>query len=221
MTNLKKFVFLALFAAAALLVSACSSQAPGTKADDMSAEEHQRHAEEHQKVSDEHEEEYDPGARRVREDLPADPTRQSYRVEVYNPTERHGTSAEQHKRHAEQHRQAAQELLTYEQEQCAHFPEETRSTCPLMGQIEAVEDVEGGARITFYDDVPLQAAVDHMRCHFAFARSVGREGMDSCPLYLEGVSIEVDTEGHAVTLETDNSEDVESLRERSAEHAAH
>jgi hypothetical protein len=216
MSKSSKIAALTIFAATTLIVGACSSQAPGTKPDDMSAEEHQQHAKQHQKTSEEHQEQYKSGARATREEVPVDPEKDFYSVELYNPTEHHQTSADQHKRHAEQHRQAAQTLLSYEQAQCAQFPKETRSSCPLMGQIKAVEDVDGGARITFHEGVPMQATVDHMKCHFAFARAQGYGGMKSCPLYLEGVSVEAD--GQSVTLTTDKPEAVEPLRKRSREH---
>lgn len=87
-----------------------------------------------------------------------------------------------------------------------------------MGQIEAVEDIDGGVRITFHDGVPMQATVDHMKCHFAFARTEGYEGMQSCPLYLEGVLVEARDDGRSVELTTDNAEAVEALRERSRAH---
>lgn len=216
MSKFSKISALTIFAATVLLVGACSSQAPGTKPDDMSAEEHQKHAMQHQKTSEEHQEQYEPGARATREEPPVDPDKDVYTVEVYNPTEHHRDSAKQHQRHAEQHRQAAQKLVSYEEKHCAKFPEETRSSCPLMSQIKAVEDVDGGARITFREGVPMQATVDHMKCHFAFARAQGYEGMKSCPLYLEGVSVEAD--GQSVTLTTDKPEAVEPLRKRSREH---
>lgn len=232
MSKFSKISALTIFAATVLLVGACSSQAPGTKPDDMSAEEHQKHAMQHQNTSKEHQEQYKSGARATREEAPTDPendmamrsditrdqARWIYTTEVYNPTEHHRASADQHQRHAEQHRQAAQKLLSYEQAQCVQFPKETRSSCPLMGQIKAVEDVDGGARITFHEGVPMQATVDHMKCHFAFARAQGYEGMKSCPLYLEGVSVEAD--GQSVTLTTDKPEAIEPLRKRSREHVA-
>lgn len=219
MTKFSPIVTLTIFAVAVLLVGACSSQAPGTKPDDMSAEEHQRHAEKHQKVSEEHQEQYKPRARATREEAPVDPEKDIYTVDVYNPTEHHQASAEQHQRHAEQHRQAAQKLLSYEGDHCAQFPKETRSACPLMGQIKAVEDIEGGARITFHKNVPIQATVDHMKCHFAFARAEGYEGMKTCPLYLKGVSVEAQDDGQSVILTTDDPAAVEPLRKRSREHA--
>lgn len=226
MSKFSKISALTIFAATVLLVGACSSQAPGTKPDDMSAEEHQKHAMQHQNTSKEHQEQYKSGARATREEAfdesrqarPTDPEKDIYTTEVYNPTEHHRASADQHQRHAEQHRQAAQKLLSYEQAQCVQFPKETRSSCPLMGQIKAVEDVDGGARITFHEGVPMQATVDHMKCHFAFARAQGYEGMKSCPLYLEGVSVEAD--GQSVTLTTDKPEAIEPLRKRSREHVA-
>jgi hypothetical protein len=218
MSMINKKWMLTLVIALLLGVGACSSQAPGTKPDDMSVEEHKKHAEKHQKMSEEHQEQYKSGARATREEAPVDPNKDVYTLEIYNPTEHHQDSAKQHQRHAEQHDQAGQTLMAYEETHCAKFPEETRSSCPLMGQVKAVEDIEGGVRITFHDDVPMQATVDHMQCHFAFARAEGYDGMQSCPLYLEGVTVEAQDEGQSVTLTTDEAEAVEPLRKRSRAH---
>ncbi|MFU8805604.1 MAG: hypothetical protein ACNA8W_17455 [Bradymonadaceae bacterium] len=200
-------------------VGACSSQAPGTKPDDMSADEHLQHANKHEKMSEEHGDHYNPGAGTTRREASLSGENDVfYPVEVYNPTEHHRDVATSHQRHAEQHRQAAQKLLSYEDNHCARFPAETRSSCPLMGQIKAVEDIDGGVRMTFHDGVPLQATVDHMKCHFAVARTEGYEGMPTCPLYLEGLSVETADDGKSVTLTTDTAEAVEPLRKRARKH---
>lgn len=203
---------------AVLLVSACSSRAPGTKPDDMSVDEHREEAEKHQKMSSEHQAKYDPNSVHVRQDAPGAAFSDAYTLEVYNPTKHHSQSAKKHGRHAEQHREAAQDLLAYEEQYCAKFPEETRTECPLMGRIESIEEIEGGVRITFHEATPIQATVDHMRCHFAFARTEGYQGMQTCPLYLEGVSVEPQDDGRSVELTTDKPEDVGSLRKRTRAH---
>lgn len=197
---------------------ACSSQAPGTEPDDMSIEEHRQEARKHEKMSEEHRDQYDPGAVGVRHDAPGAAFSDVYTTEVYNPTKHHSQTAQKHERHADQHEDAAEQLLSYEERHCVKFPEETRSTCPLMGQIKAVEDVEGGVRITFREGVPMQPTLDHMKCHFAFARTQGYQGMQSCPLYVRGVSFESEEASDSIRLTTDNPEAVESLRRRTREH---
>lgn len=208
-----------LLALGFLTFTACSSQSAGSKPDDMSADEHQEHSGEHQKKAEEHQEQYDPDARstrsRVRAETQGDVT---YKREVYNPTEFHNKLNERHKRHAEQHQKAAEQLRSFEEDHCSRFPEETRAACPLMGQIEKVDDIERGVQLTFADGAPVEAIVDHMKCHFAFARADGYEGMDQCPLYLEGVSIEREEDEDVVTVTTQESEAVEALRERSRAH---
>ncbi len=218
MLMMKKNWILTLIVSSVIAVGACSSQAPGTKPDDMSVEEHQAQAEAHQEMSAEHKESYDPDARAVREKLPVEPNMDIYNSEVYNPTAQHLNNANRHKSHSEQHTKAAQKLLSYEEQQCAKFPQETRSSCPLMGQIKSVADVDGGVRITFNDGVPIQATVDHMKCHFAFARTEGYDGMPSCPLYLEGVSVEAQDDSHSVVFTTDKAGSVAPLRKLTKEH---
>ena len=218
MSIINKNWMLTLLVTVLMGAGGCASQAPGTQPDDMSASEHKRHAEKHEQKSQKHQDKYDPKARSSYEKAPLDPTTDIYIIETYNPTERHKSHAKQHQRHADQHQQAAQKLLSYEEKHCAKFPETTRSTCPLMGQIKAVEDIEGGVRITFEDDVPRQAAIEHMQCHFAFARTEGFEGMNACPLYLEGVSVEAQGDGQSVTFTTNKPENIEALRARSRAH---
>ncbi len=199
-------------------IGACSAQAPGTKPDDMSVEEHREHARKHQELAEKHHEQHDPNAHSARGKTAINPTTGVYSSEVYNPTEHHQQTANQHRRHAEQHNKAAEKLLSYQESHCAKFSDETRSVCPLMDQIKAVEDIEGGVRLTFHDGVAMQPTVEHIQCHFAFARTEGYSGMDSCPLYIEGVSVERQDGGPSVTLTTDKPEAVESLRERSRSH---
>jgi hypothetical protein len=113
------------------------------------------------------------------------------------------------------HRAAAAELERYEEAECGRFPPETRPACPLIGQVEAVVDVEGGVRLGLTEQVPVAAAAAHMRCHIAYGRSRGREGMGQCPLYLEGV--EVTVEGSTITLSAPEGA-VRELRRRTHAH---
>lgn len=201
----------------ALLVGACA-QSEGAQPDDMSVEAHRHEAQKHERLSAEHAAEYDPQATASRERTVGNPSEQIYATETYNPTAHHRTTAKRHAEHAEQHRHAAQALVQFEEAHCAKFPEQTRAQCPLMGQVTAVEDIAGGARLTLAAGVPLQAMVDHMECHFAFARTEGYQGMQSCPLYLEAVSVEAEPATHSVRLTTTEADAVQPLRERSRAH---
>lgn len=160
MLMMKKNWILTLIVSSVLAVGACSSQTPGTMLDDMSVEEHQAQADAHEEMSDEHKEKFDADAKATRERPTTNPVLDFYQIETYNPTAQHLDAAKRHKTHSEQHRKAAQKLLSYEEQQCSKFPKETRSSCPLMGQIKAVEDIEGGVRVTFNDGVPIPATVD-------------------------------------------------------------
>ena len=221
-SNLAPFATLILFALASLLLASCASQkAAGTEPDDMSVEEHQAAAAEEEEKAQDHREKYDPNAKeqKTRIDPSGDPSQVGqYETTTYNPTKSHLEEAKKHERHAEQHEKAAKALLDFEQKQCAKFPDETRANCPLMGQVEGVEDVNKGAKLSIADGVSLDAITDHMRCHFAFARTEGYDGMETCPLYLEKLSFEKIEDDHAVIIQTDDSNSVEAVRKRSRDH---
>lgn len=156
------------------LFVACSSQAAGTSPDDMAADDHHAEAEAHEATAEEHRKKYDEDARAARVPASSDPTRADFfQLEYYNPTQHHLRESERHQEHARQHREAGETLLAFEEEHCEKFPAETRAECPLMGQVEEVEDVERGVQLNFREDVPLTAAKEHMKCHFAFARTEG------------------------------------------------
>jgi hypothetical protein len=200
---------------AALLAACGGSQ--GTNPDDMSAEEHRRAAATEEEEAAEHEAEYDPDARSTMGTANAPTSESFYGPDLYNPTEVHLAEAQRHEDLAEEHRAAAEALEAYEEQECARFPPATRAACPLLGQLESVEDVEGGVRLRFAEGVPLDAVADHMRCHVAYARTRGREGMEHCPLYVEGAA--VGTDDGAVTLTTDAGEEaVAELRARARAH---
>lgn len=210
-----------------LLVSfttACASGSQETEPDDMSVEEHRAAAEEHGEKAEQHAEQYDSDAKSQRQSpgvsTSADAPEIEYTLEAYNPTERHKEYAEKHKRHAEQHREAAEALLEYEEKHCQKFPEETRATCPLMGQVASAENVDGGVRMSFREGVNFEAMADHIRCHYAFARTEGHEGMATCPLYVKKIEIDSDAESKTVTITAEGDEAVEKVRERAKAHVA-
>lgn len=64
----------------------------------------------------------------------------------------------------------------------------------------------------------MNAAVTHMRCHEAFARARGREGMDTCPLYMPGVWVERFGTSSEVDLLALDPDDVGRLRQRTRAH---
>jgi len=139
-----------------------------------------------------------------------------YGLTDYNPTEGHLAQAQQHQDLAAEHRAAAEELEAYEEHECARFPSQTRASCPLLGQVASVEDVDGGVRVVLSEGANAAAVADHMRCHLAYARTQGREGMDRCPLYVEGAA--VDSEGD-ITLTTNAGDAaVAELRRRARAH---
>ena len=203
-----------IWTATALLGASCGAS-PGTRPDDMGAAEHHRAAGEEDVQAEGHAAQYDPQAGTI---APSNPVTSElfYGPEVYNPTARHGVEADHHRRLAQAHRAAAGALEAYEEQQCGRFPAETRAACPFANQVIAVEDVPHGVAIRFAGDVNVDAAADHVRCHIAFARTQGREGMPECPLYLAGV--EAATSQGGVTLTVASDELLPELRRRSRAH---
>ena len=208
----------------------CSWLGPGTRPDDMSAEAHRREAEGHARWEAEHMRGYDPEAR-VRHGTPAPPgvvlprPRYDYRdtdlyfeVREYNPTEVHRDRAKGHGKLAREHEHAARVLEEFEEAQCQAFPKETRGVCPLVAQVESLENVFGGVRVRLMGGANVNAALTHMRCHQAFARARGREGMDSCPLYMAGVWLERVGSTRDVDLLALDPDEVGELRRRAREH---
>jgi len=213
-----------------VLVLGCTWLRPGTRPDDMSAEAHRREAEEHARWEAEHERGYDPEAR-VRYGAPAPPgvvlprPRYGYRdtdlyfdVREYNPTQVHRDRAKGHGKLAREHEHAARALEEFEEAECQAFPKETRAVCPLLAQVESLEDVFGGVRVRLVEGANVNAALTHMRCHQAFARARGREGMDSCPLYMPGVWVERVGSTREVDLLALDPDEIDGLRRRAREH---
>ncbi len=137
--------------------------------------------------------------------------------EVYNPTDRYRERAQRHRQHANQHLERAAEYRTFEARECALVPSETRDACPLLVDVERVDDVDAGVRITFAAYSEMEPVVQELRCHIAFAAAEGREGMESCALYVPGAQVSV--EGHAVLLTTNDRHYVGELRRRARQQA--
>ncbi|MBI5548444.1 MAG: hypothetical protein HY901_31565 [Deltaproteobacteria bacterium] len=208
--------------AAATLLSGCA--ASGTRPDDMSAEAHRKAAAEEQQVAAEHARKYDPSATATKVSGPVAGGRAGGhldypdRTRTYNPTAGHRSDAQKHREHAAQHQAAGKELERFEEAECQGFDPATRAVCPLLGQVASLEDVSGGVRLRLAEGVPAEAALAHIRCHLAFARTRAFSGMDDCPLYLKGLQAAPSTDGSAIDLTSDESATVELLRNRSRAH---
>ncbi len=214
-----------------LVMSACSLLRSDTAPDDLSVEDHRSRSQEHAAEARAHRERYD-----ADEQVTPDPERRSeqgrwardydYRgsgnyywgAGNYNPSQRHLRIAREHEALAQTHNEAAHFLEQFEEAQCGSFPPETRVLCPLLGQLVSVEDIPGGSRVRFVEGVDLNAAIAHMRCHLAFARTQAESGMDSCPLYLKGVRVSGVESGSEVDILIEEPRDVEELRDRVKGH---
>jgi hypothetical protein len=219
-----------VWTAGLVLALGCSWLRPGTRPDDMSAQAHRREAEEHARWEAEHQRAYHPEARSRAGASPEfgphpQRSRFGYRysdlywdVREYNPTQVHRDRAKRHSDLAREHAKAARALEEFEESECQAFPRETRVVCPLVAQVESMQDVFGGVRVHLAEGVNVNAAMTHLRCHQAFARARGREGMDSCPLYMPGVWVERFRSSREVDLLALDPDDVDELRRRAREH---
>ncbi len=218
-------------AIAALGMTMACASTPGTQPDDMSAADHRKAAKDHDKLAGEHKGQFDPDAKATATALPADAIAPGgpfsagvgdfyFPVTVYNPTGQHLGHSASHKQHAQQHAEAAAALEKFEEAQCQAFPKATRVVCPLLGQVDRVEDIEGGARLYLSKDVPTDAVLAHLQCHAAYARTAGREGMPGCPMYLKAISITKAGDA-AVDIVSENSDTAKQIRTRSKSHAGH
>jgi len=198
-----------------LLVASCSSTLPGASPRDMSAQQHEAEAAEHEAAARRHEAQYDPAAERPVEGTgPSDVSATDH--ESYNPSEVHLEKGSAHRRQAEAHRAAAAALEHFEQQECSKFAPDTRAACPLIGQVAGTEEVSGGVRLRLVEGVDAQAFLDHIECYLAHAATRGFEGVDPCPLYLRGVSVE-GTEDGAI-LKADDEAVLAKLKARLAAH---
>jgi len=216
MKNKPMLIRLLYFGIATLISDGCATAA-GTHPDDMSVAEHQTAARLNEKIASEEEAKFDPDATAVR------PPPENYEEEffpetVYNPTEKHLLHAKKYRDYARQHKEAAQQLEEFEEEECAAFPKSTRVKCPLIGNVERIEDIEGGVRLNFFgNSPPINAVAAHMRCHYAFGRKIGREGMPDCPLYLKNLEIRISGD-RAIDIISSDTAVVEKIRKRSRNH---
>lgn len=204
-----------MVSACALVLAACASRSPGSRPDDMSSARHRENAAQHGAAADRHRGEYDPNATE---------TRYSRRTDVgsgqiqYNPTRGHLSEAESHEEESRQHVDAATELERFEGAECQNVPAATRASCPLLHEVSSVADIEGGVRLRAVTPAEAAALVARIRCHLAFARSHGRVGMETCPLYAPDVQVR-SAPGGIVELTSTNEGTARLLRERTRTHA--
>ncbi len=116
--------------------------------------------------------------------------------------------------HAREHEKAAAELEHFEDAECKDLSASQRSTCPLMGYVSDVRDVEGGVRIRFADQSRASAAVPRMRCHYAFARAHGFTNSPDCALYVPGVDIKQTPDPQSIDIVSGDPKTTAEIRKR-------
>jgi hypothetical protein len=110
----------------------------------------------------------------------------------YNPTADHLRVAEAHLRVAHQHTQAALQEQRFEDEACASLSTQARASCPLVsGAVQTVEEIRGGVRLHLKPGSNGAELIARMRCHLAFARARGFEGLSGCPLYYRSAGVDL------------------------------
>jgi hypothetical protein len=127
------------------------------------------------------------------EERKAEEERQQYDLHPpYNPTVDHLRAAEAHLRVAHQHTQAALEQQRFEDEACATLSTQARASCPLVsGAVQTVEEIRGGVRLHLKPGSNGAELIARMRCHLAFARARGFEGLSGCPLYYRSAGVDL------------------------------
>lgn len=203
--------------AAVLALAGCASQPPGTRPDDMSAFQHHRVAAMHSQRAAQLETQYDPSARQTKT-LGSHSADFDDNARTYNPTEKFLTQAEEERAVAAKHNAAATVLEEGVRNQCGPLPADERSSCPLVGSVQAEQDIPGGARLLLQPGVAATDFAEHVRCHHAFGRAAAFQGMPACPLYLKNIEINVAPDGHSVTITSDDEATVREIRERARAH---
>jgi hypothetical protein len=210
------------WAVALVVGAACAGTQPGVKPDDMSAADHRDAARHERELAQQNARLYDPGASRASPLAPpaAPGSDVVFPASIYNPTEGYLREADKHREHARQHERAAAALENFEEGACREFPAQTRAACPLLGAVTTLEDVPRGVRVTFAAGTRVDAVVEHMRCHYAYARTRAFDPRVTCPLYMPGISIRR-AGALAVDLVAPDEAHVAELRTRSREEAAY
>lgn len=142
-----------------------------------------------------------------------------YDVSVYNARGEHLARASELREHARQHEAAAASLEKFEQAECKQFPPATRSACPLLGPVVAIEDIASGVRVRLTNGTRADAVLAHMRCHLAFAEARGFGAAASCPLYIKGIDIRAGSVPGTIDIVSGDAKIVEQIRARTREEA--
>lgn len=101
--------------------------------------------------------------------------------------------------------------------ECAGIAPWTRDACPFSGHVVFASEIPGGVRVHVLAGESVDRALQHMRCHVAFARESGRTR--DCPLYLRGVEVRRSPDGGAIDLTSGNPSTTRALRARFASSA--
>lgn len=208
---------LSLVAMSSSVLLACATIS-GARPEDVSAQSHEEEAAQHATTAELHEAKYDPNAPGASAEAQGGTELGWERVEL-NPTEVHNILAAKHRKHADDHLAAAAELRRAEEDACESIASETRSWCPLLGPVVAVENTPNGVRISVRDGTDMEAMVARIRCHVAYANTQGREGMDRCPLYVRGAQVRQSGPA-SIELSAPNKASVLELQQRVADHVA-
>ena len=201
-------VLLATMISGVLLGCATTS---GARPEDMSAKAHEEEAAREAEKAEKHADKYDPNY------VGGAGADAAFEGVDFNPTESHNIQAQRHSKHAADHTAAAESLRGAEEEACESIATESRSWCPLLGPVVATEKTRDGVRVSIKEGTDVEEMVARVRCHIAYGDTQGREGMDRCPLYIEGVEVE-QTGPNTIELRVKGRANVQELQERVAAH---
>lgn len=115
---------------------------------------------------------------------------------------------------AREHEQAAAQLEQAEDAQCKPVPPTQRPTCPVLGPVSKVSDIEGGVRIqlggraTSYDLLPL------VRCHYAYARAHGPTQGKACAIYVPGAEFRDSDDPRTIDIVGKDRKTTDEIRKR-------
>lgn len=213
--------------ATTILVSGCGHYRAETDPDAMSEEAHRQRADASHARASRHEAQIDSSQIRVSDtshggyegiaggDDPGS-THPTPPGQIMDPTAGHRREARRLRDLAREHRVAADALVAFEAVECVEVPRSERAACPLLGVVEAVQRIEGGVGLELSANTDVSRVAARARCHVAFGRRQGREGMSSCPLYVEGTEVEL--EGRRLILRAREPSAAEELHRRAARH---
>ncbi len=115
--------------------------------------------------------------------------------------------------HIQQHLSEALRLADHEGVTCVNFTKLTRALCPLAQNVIHFRTIGDGIRVTFSDDVNLQAVIEHMRCHHAYGHKNKFKDMNTSPLYLKKVEFSLNSAGLAVEIVSNDANTVTDIIE--------